>query len=192
MLVYVADDELRQCLQREGIQPLEALQEERCDRLVMRDNVHRVRTAAEARVVLQRKCDSLGQTLYNRVHIHMCDLQLRSAVAFKKPIDEHEGSQIGAHPAVFPEPLQNRHGRRGHHLHHAEDIVEPGTVVHHGVLYTAPFTPLGHAGLVIIAVALSACALLRLLQRIEALQRFVQGCDHLVQKLHVTFLPGSV
>ena len=94
MLVNVTDDELRQRLQREGIETLEALQEERCDRLVMRDDVHRVRPAAEASIVFQRKGDSLGQALHNRVHVHMRNLQFRAAIALEQAINEHKGSQI--------------------------------------------------------------------------------------------------
>ena len=94
MLVNVADDELRQRLQRERIEALEALQEERCDCLIMRDNVHRIRTAAEAGVVLQRKRDSFGQALHNRVHVHMRNLQFRAAIALEQAINEHKGSQI--------------------------------------------------------------------------------------------------
>ncbi len=189
VLVDVADDELRQGLQREGIEALEALEEERGDGLVMGNDVVGVLAAAETGVVLEAEGDLLGEGLHDGVHVHVRDAQLRPAVALKETVDEHEGAQVGAHPAIFPEALENGQRRGGHHLHHGEDVVEPGGVIVERVFHAAPLAPFGDAGLVVIAAAQAALAVLGLPQGIKALQRLVDRREELVGQFHAFFPP---
>ena len=181
VLVHIADDELGQGLQREGVETLEALEEERGDRLVVGDNLITVRAAAQALVIGEGEGDALGQGLDDGVHVQMGDLELRAAIALKEPVDEHEGAEEGAHPAVLPHALEHGQGGGAHHEHHGVEVVEPGAVVHHRVLHAAPLAPFGHAGLVIVAASETALAVLGLPEGIKALQRLVHGSDHFIQ-----------
>ena len=83
MLVDVTDDEFRQGLKREGIEPLETFQKEWRDGLIMGNNVHRIRPATKAGIVFQSKSNALGQALHDGVHVHMSTPQLRPAITLK-------------------------------------------------------------------------------------------------------------
>ena len=168
LLVNIADDELRQRLQRDGDQVFEAGQEQRRHDLVHRDDLIAV-LAADAQVVRQHKGDLLGQALHDGVHIHVRDHELGAAVALKQTVDEHERAEVGAHPAVFPEALQARDRRGGDHGSHGHDVFEPCAVVDHGVVQTAPLAVLGDAGLIIVTAAETADTVLSLPEGVESL-----------------------
>ena len=190
VLVHVADDELGQGLQREGGQLLEALEEQRGDGLVVGDDLlAALDAAAETAVVFQHEGDALGQALDDGVHVGVGDHQLLAAIALEQAVDEHEGAQEGAHPAVLPEALHHRDGGRAHHQRHGHQVLHPGGIVHHRVLHAAPLAPFGHAGLVIVAAAQAADAVLGLPFGVKALQRLVDGSDEFVDHAHVTCLP---
>ena len=189
MLVDVADDELRQGLHRHGGQALEALEEEGRDGLVEGDALVAVRPAAETLVVCEDEGDLLGEVLDDAVHVHVRDAQLRAAVALKEPVDEHEGAEVGAHPAVLPEALEDGEGGGGDHARHGGEVLEPRGVIVEGVLHAAPLAPFGDAGLVVVAAALAADAVLGLPQGVEALKLFVDGVYELIGKLHRYFPP---
>ena len=191
MLVDIADDELRQGLERDGVQALEALQEQRRNGLVVGDAVVRLGAAAEAPVIGEDEGDAFGEALHDGVHVHVGDAQLLSPVALKEPVDKHEGAEIGAHPAVFPEALEDGDGGGGHHARHGHQIVEPLGIVIEGVLHAAPLAPFGDAGFVIVAVTLAADAVLGLPQGVEAFKPFVNGPDELIGDFHFTSLPES-
>ena len=191
MLVDVADDKLRQGLHGDGGQPLEALEEEGRDGLVEGDALVGLRAAAEARVVCQDEGDLLREVLHDAVHVHVGDAQLRAAVALKEPVDEHEGAQIGAHPAVLPEAFEDGQGGGGHHAGHGHQVLDPGAVVVERVLHAAPLAVFGHARLVVVAGPEAAGAVLGLPQRVEALELFVHGGKELVGHFHLTSLPES-
>ena len=79
----------------------------------------------------------LYQALDYGVHVEMSDLQLGAAEALEEPVYEAEGAEVGAHPAVLPHALEHRQGCAGDHEAHALEVVQPGEVVHHGVVETA-------------------------------------------------------
>ena len=173
VLVNVADDELRKRLQRNGDEVLEARHEQRGQNLVHGNHSVGQGTAAQTSVVCENKSDLLCQAPYDGVHIQMRYLELIAAVAFEQAVDEHESSEVGAHPAVFPEALEAGNGCGGDHLSHGHQVLQPCGIVDHGVLDAAPFTILGNAGLVIVTAPLAALAVLGLPYRVEAFKLFV-------------------
>ena len=189
MLVDVADDKFRQGLQGDGDQVLEACHEQRGQHLIHGHHPVGEGAAAEAPVIGQHQGDLLGQTLHDGVHIHVGDPQLIAPVALKQPVDEHEGAQVGAHPAVLPEALQAGDGGGAHHQRHAAQVFQPLAVVIEGVLHAAPFPVFGNAGLVVVAGAEAAHAVFGLPQGVKALQLFVDGFDQLISCFHITCLP---
>ena len=175
MLVDVADDELRQGLQRNRDQSGEARHEQGRQHLIHGHDPVGQRTAAEALVVGQHQRDLLGEAHHDAVHIHMGDAQLLAPEALEETVNKGEGTQIGAHPAVLPEALQARNRRGSHHLAHGQQVIQPRAVVHQRVLHAAPFAVTGDAGLVLIAAAEAAGAVARLPLGVEPLQLFVDG-----------------
>ena len=119
VLVDVADDELRQGLQRDGDEVREARHEEGRHDLVHRDDLVGQRAAAEPAVVREHQGYLLRQALHDGVHVEVGYLQLRAAEALEQAVDEGEGAQIRAHPAVFPHALEHRQRGAGHHESHA-------------------------------------------------------------------------
>ena len=189
MLVNIAYNELRQRLERERDEPLEASEEQRGQHLVKREELVRQRSAAEALVVCQHHGDALCKALHDGVHVRVRDAQLIPAIALKEAVDEHERAEVRAHPAVFPEAFEARDGRGGDHLHHAQKVIEPLGVIIKRVLHAAPFAPLGNAGLVVVTVALTAHAVLRLPDGVKAFELFVYGSNKLVCDLHLHLPP---
>ena len=170
LLVDVADDELRQGLQRYRNEVGEAGHEERRQDLVHGHHPVRERAAAQTAVVGEDKGYLLGQALHYGVHVQMRNLQRGAAVALIEAVDKGEGAEVGAHPAVFPHALED--GQRGacDHEAHALEVVEPGDVVDHRVVHSAPLAVFGDAGLVVEAAAQSALAVLGLPQGVKLLQ----------------------
>ena len=184
VLVNVADDELGQGLQRDGDEVREAGHEEGRHDLVHRDQPVGQRAAAEPAVIGEDQSYLLRQALDYGVHVEMSDLQLGAAEALEEPVYEAEGAEVGAHPAVLPHALEHRQGCAGDHEAHALEVVQPGEVVHHGVVYAAPLAVFGDAGLVIEAAAQAAGAVLRLPLGVEFLQFLVhKGCDRVFHLL---------
>ena len=173
VLVDVADDELRQGLQRDGDQVREARHEEGRHDLVHRDDLVGQRAAAEPAVVREHQGYLLRQALHDGVHVEVGYLQLGAAEALEQAVDEGEGAQIRAHPAVFPHALEHRQRGARDHDAHALEVVEPGDVVGKRVVHAAPLAVFGDAGLVVIAAAQAARAVLRLPLGVEFLQLLV-------------------
>ena len=173
MLVYVADDELGQGLQRDGDEVREAGHEEGRHDLVHRDHSVGQRAAAEPAVIGEDQSYLLGQALHYGVHVEVGDLQLGAAEALKEPVYEAEGAEVGAHPAVLPHALEHRQRGARDHEAHALEVVEPGEVVDHGVVHAAPLAVLGYAGLVVETAAQTAGAVLRLPFGVELLKFLV-------------------
>ena len=110
VLVNIADDEFGKRLERNGNKFLEALHEQRRKNLVHGNHDISQRAAAETPVVCENECDLLGQAADDGVHICVSYLQLIAAVALKQAVDEHECSEVRAHPTVFPETLKAGNG----------------------------------------------------------------------------------
>ena len=189
MLVNVADDELRQGLHRDRCQTLKALEEEGRDGLVEGNALFGIRSAAKTRVICEDESNLLGEVLHDAVHVHVRNTQLSAAVALKEAVNEHEGAEIGAHPAVLPEALEDGDGGGGHHARHGDEIFHPRVIIVEGVLHAAPLAPFGNAGLVVIAAALAADAVLCLPQGVKALELFVDDAYEFIGKLHFYFPP---
>ena len=187
MLVNIADDKLRQRLQGDGVQALEASEKQRGEYLVMGYDVVGLPASAETAVICQHEGDFLGQALHDGVHVHVRYAQLRPAVALEESVDEHERAEVGAHPAVLPEALHDvdRGGRD--HGAHGDEIVEPLRIIVESVLYAAPFAVFRDAGFVNIATSQAARAVLRLPQRIKALQLLVDFLNRFVNELQFHF-----
>ena len=158
MLVNIADDELGQGLQRNGNELLEALHKQRRQDLIHGNHDIGQRAAAKASVVCENESDLLGQAADDSVHVLVGDLQLVATVALEQAVDEHESTEVRAHPAVFPEAFEAGNGGGGDHLHHEHNVLEPCRIVHEGVLNATPLTVLCNAGLVIVSVTLTADA----------------------------------
>ena len=94
LLVYVADDELRQSLQRYRYEIREAAHEERRQYFVHRHHAVRERPAAEAFVIGEDKGYLLRQALHYGVHVHVRYAQFRAAKAFEEAVYEGEGAQV--------------------------------------------------------------------------------------------------
>ena len=189
MLVNVADDELRQSLERDGDKILEALHKQRRKNLVHRNHEVAQRAAAETLIVCEDESNLTGQAANYGVHIQVSYLQLVAAEALEQTVDEHEGAEVGAHPAVFPEALEAGDGSGGDHLCHGEEVIQPCDVVDHGVLHAAPLTPFRNAGLVVVTAALAAYAVLGLPDGVEALKLFINRSNYFVSNLHLICLP---
>ena len=123
------------------------------------------------------------------MHVHVSYLQLVAAVALEQTVDEHEGAEVGTHPAVFPEALETGNRSGGNHLCHGEEVIQPCDVVDHGVLHAAPLTPFRNAGLVVVTAALAAYAVLGLPDGVEALKLFINRSNYFVSNLHLICLP---
>ena len=186
MLVNIADDELRQRLEREGDKTLEAGHEQRRQNLVKGNEVIAARAAAETLVVCEHERDALCQALDDGVHIRMGGAQLIAAEALEQTVDKHKGAEVRAHPTVLPEALEAGNRSGGDHLHHAQQVIEPLGVIIKGVLHAAPFAPFGDAGLVIVAGALTAGAMLGLPEGIEAFKLFINSGYKLICCFHIS------
>ena len=106
MLVNVADDELGQSLEGERNELFEAHHEQRRQDLVHGNDAVGILAASETTVVGQDECDLLGQAADDSVHALVRRYQLVAAEAFKQAVNEHEGAEVGAHPAILPEALE--------------------------------------------------------------------------------------
>ena len=173
LLVDVADDELRQSLERYRNEVGEAGHEERRQHLVHGHHPVAQRPAAETAVVGEDKGYLLRQALHNGVHVQMRNLQRGAAIALEEAVDKGEGAEVGAHPAVLPHALEDGQGRARDHEAHALEVVEPGEIVDEGVVNSAPLAVFRDAGLVVIAAAKAALAVLGLPQGIKPLQLLV-------------------
>ena len=173
LLVDVADDELGQGLERYRDEVREAGHEERREHLVHGHHPVRKRAAAETAVVREDEGYLLRQALHYGVHMQVGNLQRGAAVALEEAVDEGEGAEVGAHPAVLPHALED--GQRGARDHeaHALEVVEPGEIVGEGVVHTAPLAVFRYAGLVMVAAAQAALAVLGLPQGVELLQLLI-------------------
>ena len=180
MLVDVADDKLRQRLDRDGNEVFEAGHKQRRQHLVHGYNAVRQLAAAQPLVVGQHQRDLPGQAVDDAVHIHVGDLQLLIPEALKQSVDKRKRAQIGAHPPVLPEALQNGDGRGDHHFAHGQQVIEPRGVVHERVLHATPFPIAGDAGLVLIAAAQTALSVGRLPLGVKPLQLLIEPCDRSV------------
>ena len=159
-----------------GDQVLEACHEQRRQDLVQGDDSHRCagRRRGACRLRAQARCCLVR--LWTMACIFMCAIaQLVAAVALKQAVDEHEGAEVGAHPAVFPEALEARDRSGGDHRQPwLTRLLSHCAVVDHGVLHAAPLALFGDAGLVIVAGALTADTVLGLPDGVEALAAFCQ------------------
>ena len=177
VLVDVTDDELRQCLDGDGNQAGEASHKQGRHDLVHGNDVVAVPSAAQTLVVGQDQGDLFREAADDTVHIHVGDLQFVLPVALKQPVNKGEGAQIGTHPTVLPEALEDRHRGGGHHFPHGQQVVQPGGVVHKGILHTAPLPVAGDTGLILIAAAKTALAVGCLPLGVKAFQLFIDHAD---------------
>ncbi len=188
MLVDVTDDELRHGLHRFRIQGREAGREERRDSLVEADHLVGHLTAAETGVVVQNETDAQGQDADDGIAVDVGDVQFSPPVPFIDAVDEREGREERAHPAVLPDALQDFDGVSRHHGTHVAEVLEPGGIVLERVLYAAPFPVAGNAGTVIaVAGALSALSVLREPDGVEALQFLIDKRNDLLFHRYAPF-----
>ena len=182
MLVNVADDEFGKSLQRHGVEIGETGHKERRQDLVDGDEMCTLFLAcAEAAVMREDVCDTSGKAQDDCVHMHMCDLELFVTVALEQTVDEHEGAEVGTHPAVLPEALQTGDRSGCDHLCHGGKVLEPCAVVDEGVLNASPLTVLCNTGLVVVTASLSADAVFCLPYRIKAFKLFVDQSNNFIK-----------
>lgn len=181
VLVNIADDELRQRLQRERNELLEAHHEQRGQNLVHGNDAVGILAAAETTVIAQAEGDLLGQAADDGVHALVRGDELIAAEALEQAVDEHEGAKVGAHPAVLPEALEAGDRSGCDHHRHGSEVLQPCAVVDHGILNAAPFTPFCNAGLVIITGSLAADAVFSLPYGVKAFKLFIYCCYNFIE-----------